>query len=67
MIPDLDAYRSPNVLVRRYGDGACRHAADRTDNMIAAGNLDGAAAWPRINAAVLELTKVEPNEGEAVQ
>ena len=66
MTSALDIYRSVTVLVRRYGDEASRHAADRTDDMIAANNLDGATAWLRVHEAVFELTRVEPDEGEAV-
>ena len=66
MTSALDIYRSVTVLVRRYGDEASRHAADRTDDMIAANNLDGATAWLRISQAVLELTREEPREGVRV-
>ncbi len=44
MIPDLDIYRSAQVLVKRYGADAPIHAAMRADELLEAGDLDGAAA-----------------------
>ncbi len=41
MTPDLDIYRSANVLVRRHGEDAPIHAAIRADAMLEAGDLDG--------------------------
>ncbi len=43
MIPDLDIYRSANVLVKRHGKDAPIHAAMRADAMLEAGDLDGYA------------------------
>ncbi len=44
MISDLDIYRSARVLVKRYGADAPIHAAMRADELLEAGDLDGAAA-----------------------
>ncbi len=41
MIPDLDIYRSANVLVRRHGEDAPIHAAMRADAMLDKSDLDG--------------------------
>ncbi len=48
MIPDLDIYRSANVLVKRHAQDAPIHAAMRADAMLEAGDLDGYAVWRRI-------------------
>ncbi len=45
MIPDLDIYRSANLLVKQHGEDAPIHAAMRADAMLEAGakysnNLD---------------------------
>ena len=43
MIPDLDTYRSANVLVKQHGQDAPIHAAVRADAMLETGDLDGYA------------------------
>ncbi len=40
MLPDLDIYRSANVLVKRHGKDAPIHAAMRADAVLDAGDLD---------------------------
>ena len=66
MIPDLDIYRSANVLVKQHGEDAPIHAAMRADAMLEAGDLDGYAVWRRILRAVGELGRAEPGTGKAV-
>ncbi len=60
MIPDLDIYRSAQVLVKQHGPDAPIHAAMRADELLEAGDLDGVAVWRRILQAVEELGRVEP-------
>ncbi len=60
MIPDLDIYRSAQVLVRRCGEDAPIEAAMRADAMLDKGDLDGFSVWKRILWAVGELQRVEP-------
>jgi hypothetical protein len=55
MIPDLDIYRSANLLVKQHGEDAPNHAAMRADAMLEAGDLDGHRVWKRILRAVKEL------------
>ncbi len=55
MIPDLDIYRSANVLVKRHGQDAPIEAAMRADAMLDKGDLDGYAVWKRVLKAVEEL------------
>ncbi len=64
MTTDLDIYRTAKVLINRYGDGSCLHAASRADELLGRGDLDGRAVWLRIHEAVLELGRAEPSEGE---
>ncbi len=66
MIPDLDIYRSANVLVKQHGEDAPIDAAMKADAMLEAGDLDGYAVWKRIVRAVEELQGSEPKPGEAV-
>ena len=39
MIPDLDIYRSANVLVKHHGQDAPIHAAMRADELLETGDL----------------------------
>ncbi len=66
MIPDIDIWRSAQVLVKQHGQDAPIHAAMRADAMLDKGGLDGYAAWKRILRAVEELQGTEPKSGEAV-
>ncbi len=60
MIPDLDNYRSANLLVKQHGQDAPIHAAMRADAMLEAGDLGGYAVWKRIVKAIEELQRVKP-------
>ena len=66
MIPDLDIYRSAQVLVKQHGDDAPLEAAMRADAMLETGDLNGYATWRRILRAVEELQGQEPRSGEVV-
>ena len=66
MIPDLDIYRSAQVLVKHHGPDAPIHAAMRADELLEAGDLDGYVVWKRILRAVEELQETAPKSGEAV-
>ncbi len=66
LIPDLDIYRSANVLVKHHGQDAPIHAAMRADAMLEKGDLNGYGVWRRILRAVEELQGTAPKPGEAV-
>jgi len=66
-VSDLDIYRSAKLLIEQYGEGALLHAANRTDEMLDKGDLDGRAVWSRIYEAVLELGRKAPADGECWQ
>ncbi len=66
MIPEIDIFRSANALVKQHGEDAPIQAAMRADELLEAGDLDGAAVWRRILRAVEELQGTEPKPGEAV-
>ncbi len=67
MIPDLDIYRSANLLVKRHGEDAPIHAAMRADAMLDKGDLDGYEVWKRIVKAGEELLSKERPAGVMVQ
>ena len=66
MIPELDIYRSAQVLVKRHGEDTPIKAAMRADAMLEARDLDGYAVWKRILRAVGELQGMAPGRGVAV-
>ncbi len=65
---DLDIYRTANALIKQHGDmGAEMHAAQRADELLEAGDMDGRRVWHRVLQAVQELmSKEPPGEGAAV-
>ena len=66
--PDLDIYRTANLLLKQYGnDGAWMHAAMRADELLEAGDMDGERVWIKVLEAVRELTDTKPPDAsEAV-
>ncbi len=66
MIPDLDIYRSANLLVKQHGQDAPIYAAMPADAMLDKGDLDGCAVWRRILKAVEELQSTVPKPGGKV-
>lgn len=66
MVDDPDIWRAANMLVKRHGADAAVVAAQRADGLLAAGDPDGCAIWKRILAAVAELARTVPAEGERV-
>ncbi len=67
MTPDLDIYRSANVLIREHGEDAALEAAKRADAMLEKGNLEGQTVWKRIVRAVEEMQRREPAPSETTQ
>ena len=67
MIPDLDIYRSAQVLVKQHGQDAPIQAAMRADAMLDKGDLDGCAVWRRVLRAVEELRSEERPDGATLQ
>ncbi len=66
MIPDLDIYRSANLLVKRHGQDAPIKAGMRADAMFEKGDLGGYALWRRSLRAVEEFQGTEPGLGAQV-
>lgn len=59
MTSDLDVYRSAQTLIEQRGlKGASDHAADRIAELTERGDRDGAGAWRKIRAALLDLSDV---------
>lgn len=41
MIPDIDIWRSENVMIKRYGETAALEASMRADDLLEAGDTEG--------------------------
>ena len=57
MISDLDLWRTAQVMVKRYGDGAATEAAMRADEFLDQGNLNGKRLWMGIIQAIEALQR----------
>ena len=66
MTPDLDVWRAAQATIQRYGDGAGLHAAQRADELLAAGDMEGRAVWHRIERAIDELQRTVPDRHEGI-
>jgi hypothetical protein len=61
-ISDLDIHRAANMLIQQHGeDGATAHARNRIEDLEAAGDQDGVAAWSRILLAIGTLSRAPSN------
>ncbi len=67
LIPDLDIYRTANILVKQHGEDAPIQAAMRADAMLEKGDLGGYAVFQRIVRAAEELLSKERPPGVSVQ
>ena len=66
MIADIDLWRAAVLMFKRHRLDAATVAAQRADECLAAGDVEGQAIWKRIVEATLELPKDRPEEGERV-
>ena len=55
MISDPDIFGAAKLLIDRFGRGAHVRAAERADNLLDEGDLNGAAVWRRILSAIEEM------------
>jgi len=60
VIPEIDIWQAAQLMLRRYGDKALEESAARSDELVAAGDDNGAAVWRRITAAVAQLANTTP-------
>ncbi len=66
MISDLEIWRAAQAAISLYGDNAGLHAAQRADELMAEGDMDGRAVWHRIERAIDEFGRSAPGDGEGV-
>ncbi|MCZ6841158.1 MAG: hypothetical protein O7G13_18010 [Alphaproteobacteria bacterium] len=61
MTDEIDIYRSAKLYIGQHGDQAALQAAMQSDALLEAGDLDGAAAWRKIIAAIEVMQATEPD------
>lgn len=66
MVADVDVWRAANLLVKQHGLDAVLVAAQRADDLLAQGDVEGQLVWKQIIAAIEELQRGTPSEGERV-
>jgi hypothetical protein len=66
MIADIDVWRAAILLLKRHGPDAAIIAAQRADECLESGDVEGERVWKGIVEAILELLKDTPAEGERV-
>jgi hypothetical protein len=62
---DLDIFRAAALVIDQRGEDAALHAACRADLLLEEGDVEGAAIWRQITAAVEESQR-ERRPDEAV-
>jgi hypothetical protein len=60
VIPEIDIWRAAYLMLRWYGETAQEEGARRADELVAAGDPAGVAAWHRINDAIEQLANTTP-------
>ena len=66
MIYNLEIWRAAQATIQAHDDGAALHAAQRADELMVAGDMEGRAVWHRIERAIDELSRTVPGHGEGV-
>ena len=60
MIPEIDIWRVPNLMLKRYGNRARQESARHADELWAAGDTTGEVIWLRIGDAIGQLPNTTP-------
>lgn len=58
VIPEI--WRAANLMLKRYGEKTLEESVTRADELVAAGDDNGAATWRRITTAVDRLANNTP-------
>jgi hypothetical protein len=59
----IDIYRAAKLVIDRHGEEAALYAAVRTAVLAGEGDVEGAAVWRQITAAVDELQRARDDQG----
>ncbi len=58
--------RSAHTLIQQHGEAAAFEAAMKSDELLDRGDLDGAAVWRQIVAAINEMLSARPGDDDAI-
>jgi hypothetical protein len=61
VIPEIDIWRAATLMLKRYGDRALEQSRNRTDELTADGDHDGADTLRQITTAVEQLANTTPS------
>jgi len=64
VIDNKDIWRVAKLLVKAHGERAEVIAAQHVDEKLAEGDLVGRGIWRQVLAAIQDLKRVKPREGE---
>ena len=62
MVADIDIWRTANLLIKQRYDPEF-YAAQRADELLAAGDPDGCRVWTRIGLAIRNLQARKTSQG----
>jgi hypothetical protein len=57
MVADPDIFRAAKLLIDQHGEDAVSRASERAEELLTAGDAEGAVIWRRILEAIDELTR----------
>jgi Family of unknown function (DUF6961) len=66
VMDEIDIWRRAHLIVKQHEDGAAFFAAQRADELAAAGDQPGCEVWKKILGVIDALQRNKPCEGEAV-
>jgi hypothetical protein len=66
MIFEREVWLAGRAMIQRYGSNAAMEAADRADDLLEKGDIEGSAAWVKIMTAIEQLQADRPPPGEKV-
>jgi hypothetical protein len=61
---DRDIWRTAHAMIEQFCDDASVRAAMRVDALLADGDLDGLRVWKRVLAAIRDIRREAPVDGE---
>lgn len=60
MTEEIDIYRSANLLIKQMGYIEAEiHAAQRADELLEQGNMEGRMVWLKVLSAIQKLTNTQ--------
>ena len=66
VVTDVDVWRAATILIKNHGEDAALVAAQRADELLAEGDVEGEKVFKMILEAVRELQRKGPLKGERV-